>query len=348
MDVRGFSFDVELTEGFAVLRERLYAEDQGQASPDRSAITAQFAPEHRFYRGPGCRHRHFAAVRGEEVIGHVSAFVNPDMLDRGGEPVACLGFFECVEEHPVAEELLGAAVEWLRRGWGAGRVWGPINFDIWGGYRFKRRGFEHGTFLGEPFNKPYYPACFERSGFTVRKKWSSTEIGRRALEGVIAKTEERYRKAVNAGYRFRCFDGSDREDLRALYALVTRSYGGFLGFTAIEPGEFERVFGGPLQAMDPRFVTLVHDPSGAIVGFNIAFPDTDRVVSHTMGVAPEEVRKRHGLGSALACNTARTALDAGFEKVLIALVAQDSPVRGMLGSRAVRGDTEYVLYELGS
>jgi len=100
--------------------------------------------------------------------------------------------------------------------------------------------------------------------------------------------------------------------------------------------------------MDPRFVTLVHDPSGAIVGFNIAFPDADRVVSHTMGVAQEEVRKRHGLGSALACNTARTALDAGFEKVLIALVAQDSPVRGMLGSRAVRGDTEYVLYELGS
>jgi PAS domain-containing protein len=346
-DVRAFSFDAALTEKFVGLCERLYADDPCWTPRPRETVRAQFAPEHRFYRGSGRRHRHFAAVREGELIGHVSAFLDPHMLDCEGHPAGCLGFFECVEDYPIAEELLGSAVEWLQHHAGLSCIRGPIDFDIWSGYRFKRRGFEHGTFLGEPHNKHYYPAFFERFGFAVRKKWYSTEIrGRRALEGVVAKSEERYRSVLSAGYRFRPFDGRDLEDLRALHVLVNRSYEGFLGFTEIELREFERGFGGQLRSMDSRFVTLVHDPTDAIVGFSIAFPDSDRVVCHTMGITPEEVEKRHGLGSALAFHMIRSVLEAGFETALVALVAEDSPVRAIAGGRIDRADIEYALYEL--
>lgn len=349
MDVRSFTFDTHLTAGFAELRERLYPDERDGAPAWRDAVAARYSPGCRFYRNPD-RHRHFAAVRRGRVIGHVSAFRNPDLRDVDGQPVGALGLFECVDERRVAQALLESAADWLRRQGGTDRAWGPIDFDIWSSYRFKRSGFGHGTFTGEPHNKPYYPSLFEESGFTVRRTWRSVALrGRDALEEVIARPAGRHRRAVAAGCRFRPLDGRDGRDLRGLHSLVTRSYRRFLGFTPIDPADFDSAFAGALFSMDSRFVTLAEDPEGALAGFAIAFPDASgpegrRIVFHTIGVTPEAIRKRHSLGSALACHVVRTVLAARFDTLLAALVAEDSPIWGILGSRG-RQESEYVLYE---
>jgi hypothetical protein len=53
--------------------------------------------------------------------------------------------------------LLEHAIEWLREKHDLQRIWAPVNFDIWHGYRLMTRGFEEKTFYGEPYNKIYYP-----------------------------------------------------------------------------------------------------------------------------------------------------------------------------------------------
>jgi hypothetical protein len=373
MEIRSFAFDSALSQAFAAFCARLYADEPQWIPPLRRTLLAQFAPEFPFYRRPRNEHRHFVAHRGRDVIGHVSAFLNADMQDPSGRRIGCLGFFECVDDYGVAEELLGNAVEWLKGRDNIARIWGPVNFDIWHGYRCMRRGFEHEPFLGEPFNKRYYPMFLEKFGFTARKTWCSMEIrGRRALEDVSSRWERIYRRILKAGYCFRRVDARDLTCMRSLHNLITRSYAGFLGFTDIAFSDFRRIYGAYLRVIDSRLVNVVYDPDGQAAGFAIAYPDpcdavramngsdsvyaklrfalrrkrAKRVVFHTLGITPEEIEKRHGLGSALGYHGIRSALDAGFDRVIVALIGEDSVVRRIMGDSIHQAEREYALYEL--
>ena len=295
------------------------------------------------------------------------------MRDSKGRQIGCLGFFECVEDYDVAADLLGKATEWLKQRDSVARVWGPVNFDIWHGYRCMRRGFELEPFLGEPFNKAYYPGFLERFGFAICKTWCSMEIrSRDALERVVAKSEPRYQQCLDDGYRFERIDAHAPSSMRLLHALTTRSYNGFLGLTDIDFVNFDRIFGGYLRVIDTRFANFVYDPEDQPAGFAIMYPDpssavramngrdnayaklkfalrrkqTKRVVFHTLGITPKEIDKHHGLGSALTYHGVRSALDAGFDRVLLALIGEDSLARKIVGDSIEQAEREYALYEM--
>jgi hypothetical protein len=124
-----------------------------------------------------------------------------------------------------------------------------------------------------------------------------------------------------------------------------------------------------LKSLDARFVNLVYDPGGNVAGFSVAYPDysdalrtvatregpplkpkfspglNDRVIFYMIGVTPEEVEKRHGLGSAMFYHTVRQILSAGFHTILFAIVADDSGVRRHLGDEMRFAQRAYTLYE---
>jgi hypothetical protein len=370
MAIQSFEFDASLTASFAALRDELYRGDCNYISTSRSEFLRQFAPEFSFYQRPGNCHRHFIASANGKVIGHVSAFVNSDLKDHDASPIGILGFFECVEDYAAAADLLNHATEWLRKGNDLQRIWAPINFDIWHGYRLMTRGFAEKTFYGEPYNRAYYPEFFTRWGFSVRKTWDSLEMkGPATLEKMIARFESRLRSLRDEKYRFKSIDVNQTDDLQQLYSVLIRSYQGFLGITPVEFASFERLLGQYLKALDARFVNLVYDPGGNVAGFSVAYPDysdalravatregpplrpkfspglTDRVIFYMIGATPEEVEKRHGLGSAMFYHTVRQILSAGFHTILFAIVADDSGVRRHLGDEMRFAQRAYTLYE---
>jgi hypothetical protein len=371
MAIQSFEFDSSLTASFAALREELYRGDCNYIAISRSEFLRQFAPEFSFYQRPGNRHRHFIATANGEMIGHVSAFANRDLKDHDGSLVGSLGFFECVDDYAAAADLLNHATEWLCKGNNLQRIWAPINFDIWHGYRLMTRGFAEKTFYGEPYNRTYYPEFFTRWGFSVRKTWDSLETkGPATLEKMIARFESRFRSLRDEKYRFKSIDVNQADDLQELYSVLIRSYQGFLGITPVEFARFERLLGQYLKAFDARFVNLVYDPGGNVAGFSVAYPDysdalrampsladpslkpesspglTDRVIFYMIGATPDEVEKRHGLGSAMFYHTVRQILSAGFHTILFAIVADDSGARRHLGEAMRLAQRTYALYEL--
>jgi hypothetical protein len=374
IDIRPFTFDAARSKAFAGFCRDLYGGVSHWIPPLRKRLLAQFANDFSFYQKPDNRHRHFMVTRGGDILGHVSAFLNTDMRDAEGGPIGCLGFFECVDDYSAGERLFEHAVEWLRQRDGVKRIWGPVNFDIWHGYRLMTRGFDEKPFYGEPHNMPYYPDFFETFGFVARKTWCSLEAsGRGILESIIARHEPPYHRMVREGYRFEPLRTNEPGELRALHALVSQSYHGFLGHTPIGFAEFDRLFGAHLRVADPRFLILAYDSRGRPAGFSVAYPDvadavramrgrddllgklrfqrrrnaTNRVVYYMIGITPEEVEKRHGLGSAIAYHTVRTILDAGFETAVFALLGSDSAARRLVGENVRAAQREYCLYELG-
>jgi GNAT superfamily N-acetyltransferase len=352
ISVTPYRFDRRLSAAFIDFMDELYRDDAGWFPPDRSLLEARFDRRFPFYRTPGNSHRHFIATEEDSVVGHVSAIVNRDLKVRDGTAVAAVGLFECVDDQAVAEHLLTAAVDWLRTTGSYDRVWGPIDFDIWRRYRFMTRGFSQPPFFGEPYNKPYYPGLFEACGFSVCRRWSTIKvIGREALEDMISPLESRYDKSRDVGFSFRSIDLGEPSNLAVLHAVMVRCIEGFVGYTPLSSADLSELAGGLGDVIDPRLVCLGCDAHGQPVAFSLCFPDRSTTptenlgaaVFYLVGVVPEN--RRTGLGSATFYHAVRNMIDAGYDSVTIALLAEDSSARPFLGERMDHPAKEYALYE---
>lgn len=365
MLIHDFKFDRASSEAFLAFRRELHRDDVGLTHG--GAELAAFLPEFAFHRRPGNDHRNFVARFDGRIVGHVSASVSAERRDRDGTPVGALGYFECVDDPSLPGALLGAAIGWLRDAHAIKRVWGPLNFDIWHGYRFMTSGFDEAPFLGEPRNKTYYPRAFERFGFFVRHEWSTIEIvGREELAALAAVSQHRHRDALAAGYSFRALDADCADDRRSLYDLEIAAFRQFLCYTPLPQSVFEAQFSAYTNRLSPRFFHLGFDPRGEAVAFAVAFPHqlgglpvssreagapsdpSGRAVLYMVGVAPAEAVAQRGLGRAILHFTLRRLLEAGVDRLIVALITDETVRKSVFGDGTGQSRRTYALYELNN
>lgn len=373
MAVTAYTFDVQKAAAFLDLCFELYRDDPNWIPPLRRRMLAQFSPEYVFYRQPGNAHRHFLATAADKPVGHASAMVNARLKDHEGHAIGTVGFFECIDNGAVAAELLESASNWLRTQHDVRRIWAPMQFDVWHSYRFMIRGFESPTFFGEPYNKPYYPGFFASQGFAMRKRWYSVEVaGRVPLQSLIDPCTEANEQANRDDYSFVPIDVRDPDLVSSLQSAIEGSYRNFLGLSPLPPEEFREIFAGYAEALDPRFALAALDATGRLGGFAIAYPDYGRAlrsmggrdsfiaklgfylrsrrmrraVFFMIGITPEESQRRRGLGRALQYRCLSALRAAGYESVVFALLAEDSPGWSLLGDRKGDAQKEYALYEV--
>jgi len=373
MAITAFTFDRGLADRFIRFGYDIYRGDARWIPPFHTELRRELSPDFPFYHRPGNDHRHFLATAGGRAVGRVSAMVNAEMA-RGDEgPPGLVGFFECVEDPSVGRDLLEAARGWLREARGVRRVVGPMNFDIWHGYRLMTRGFELEPFLGEPHTKPYYPDRFEAAGFDRKRRWHSVEVkGREAIEALAAQGAGAYDRLMRHGYRFRAFDPRRfRAEMLRLHGLVMASFAGFPDFVPLPPEEFMKLFAASRPALDPRLTLFVDDEAGRPAAFAVALLELSvavramngktgsisrlkflarraachRVNFYAGGLTPAEMARKSGLGRAGFHYVLRGILDLGYDEMLVTLIAEDNRSNGLLGPWAGDYGREYALYE---
>jgi hypothetical protein len=281
-----------------------------------------------------------------------------------------------VDDAKVAHELFNCATEWLRHEHSITRIWAPFNFDIWRGYRLMTRGFELENLAGEPHNKPYYPGLFHQFGFVVRKRWHSVElVDRQSIEEIQSYSAERYRPIVEKGYRFQAIDPRDAQQMRTLYKLIISSYERFLGYTSPPAGSLDDLASAAFRMCESGFSCLVLDPHDVPCGLSVAYVDQSaalramrgrsgiwaklqflrlrrkqggRVIFYLIGITPEEFHKRHGIGRAIFYATLDKILQRNYRRLVLAIIAEDSPARSLVGRFMDTPNREYTLYEIGA
>jgi len=372
MGVIAFTLDGEWMREFMRFPQRLYRDDDGWVPPLEAAVYAQLDPDADFLRQPGNAQRHFIARLRHRTLGRVTASINAALKDENGAPIGCLGGFEAVADPAVADDLIGAAMRWLRDRHAVRRILGPMNFDVWHGYRFMTRGFAEQRFLGEPYNPPYYPELFERSGFALRQRWHSYEAPAAAYQDYERRAREKQPLLRDLGYRFVAFDRTQLgKEFRKLHHLLHRCYGHFPAFTPISPQEFASIAQPLRHALLPGSAVFVHDEHDQPCGFAVALLDlaealramrgrnsclawarflqvrrrARRTFLHMVGLVPEHAQRKRGLGAVLMAQVAAELRAHGQAPQLAALVAQGSPSQKHLERIGASATREYALYE---
>jgi hypothetical protein len=371
--IQEFRVDAELSDRFVRYGYDCYRGDRLWIPPLQSTVRASLAPDNPFLQRPGNDQRNFLAQVGSRTVGRVSAWVNADMVDAESKAVGCIGHFEADNDPTVANDLLATARDWLRREHGLRRVWGPLQGDIWHGYRLMTKGFGERPFAGEPYNRPYYPNLFERAGFVVKQHWHSFEsAGWDSCDQLRRRGAERLEALRAKGYRFVPLDLRHFDDeIKKLHALLLASYAGFPGFTAIGAGEFARLAAPLRHAVLADAFFFVRDQQGELCGFAAALLDlsdalramggsstaiakakfyfhrqrANRVMFYLIGLTPAEAAKRNGLGSALVSRVLDGLAEGGYQTFIAALMAAGTRSRGLLDGLSGDSDREYALYE---
>lgn len=374
MAINHFTFDPLKTDAFLRFGTDLYHGDQRRIPPIKKDMCAQFLPDFNFYQKPGNRHRHFLATSGGKIVGRVSAIFNQDLMDKDGTSVGSVGFFECIDDFEVTRDLLDCAIEWLREEKKICRIWGPMNFDIWHGYRLMTKGFDQKPFYGEPYNKRYYPDYFVRYGFVPKYFWDSIEITKRGIfEKIISFGEQQQKFLADKGYHFRQPDVKQiRADLKGLHSMLTSAFKGFTGFTPIGIEEFRLLFEKIRLAFRPELFTVIYDENNVIAGFAMALLElsdalrsmkerdnlfarmkfirsrkhVNRINFYLIGITPEEEKKKSGLGRAISSFMIRKILNMGFETIIFALMSKENRAHKLLGKHGQKSNREYALFEL--
>lgn len=83
------------------------------------------------------------------------------------DDVAYFGFFECIGQQEIAEQLLDTVSKKAKKD-GKTKLSGPVDASFWIKYRLKINLFDRIPYTGEPYNKNYYYKLLSDCGFVVQ------------------------------------------------------------------------------------------------------------------------------------------------------------------------------------
>ena len=222
---------------------------------------------------------YFAAWRGDQIVGTVTAFINRRHNEFHNEHVGWFGTFEVLNDQEAADALLNSAAEWVRsRGYDAIR--GPATFTTHEEVGLLVDGFTRPVLL-MPYNPPYYQQLVENAGFEKLMDMNSFYLNRdQAVESGLFARLERMTNALMKRSKI-TIRPADPKNLRADFAMFKELYNAAWeknwGFVPMTERELDSTVESLGQFFDPKlahFAFIDGDPAG----FVLPIPDFNQVL----------------------------------------------------------------------
>ncbi|MBD2102154.1 hypothetical protein [Leptolyngbya sp. FACHB-261] len=270
-------------QAFLDLPARIYQGDANWVPPLRSGVAENFAADNPFFEYGELER--LLAVRDGQVLGRIVPAINRRLIEKEGCNIGLFGFFECVEDFDVAQTLLNAAQDWLRKR-GMERVRGPIDLSTHNNCLFLVEGFDSPPMFMMPYNPPYYPQFLERLGWQKAK-----DAVAYILPLDIAPTEvlkRGYEVGRKSGLNFRRIDTAQEQfeaECRRIYQLFTANFADNWSYSPRTEAEFLREARQLRALIDPNGVWIAEDPArnNEMIGLILGVPDYNLVLRHLNG-----------------------------------------------------------------
>ena len=259
-----------------------YREDLNWVPPLRMELKKQFNPK----TNPlldHCEYQLFLAIKENEVIGRIAAFIDHLAVDFWQENIGLFGYYECVPDQEASRRLLDAASNWLReRGMTAMR--GPWTFvtEEWG---LVVEGFTPPPCIMSPHNPPYYDGQMKEFGLEKVKDllcyYISGAEGYQIPERILTLTD---RVAKRYGVTVRPIDMNKYDqDVEVFLELSNISIIDNWGYTPVTEAEADVMAKDLKGIIQTEGVLFAEDNDGRPIGFAAALPDINVLLKEING-----------------------------------------------------------------
>lgn len=218
-----------------------------------------------------------------KLAGRIAAFTNTKYVNKGTEfPTGGIGYFDCINNQPMANLLFDTAKEWLIQ-MGMEAMDGPINFgdrDKWWG--LMTEGFDKEPMYGMSFNPEYYEALFTHYGF--QNYYNQYYYAMNVDDPLPPRFPERHAKfKAKAGYLARHVKLSEIDKYAGDFATVYNAAWAQHGEAKeITREQVSKLFKTMKPIMDERAVWFAYYKEEPIAMF-INIPDLNQYFKHFNG-----------------------------------------------------------------
>lgn len=223
----------------------------------------------------------FLAFRGDEPVGRISAHENNQHIRVHKDGAGFFGFFECINDHTVANALFDAASSWLRDR-GLKTMRGPASFSVNHEVGLLIDAFDEPPLIRMAYNPPYYAGLIE--GFGLRKiqdlyayaMFESEELPKR-LRGIADLVLGDPKLVV------RTLDVRDfKNEVERIKKIYAEAWSGNWGAVPLTDEEFDRIVGEFRMIFD-RDLSFIAEYDGEPAGLSLVLPDMNQALKKAAG-----------------------------------------------------------------
>ncbi|NKB44746.1 MAG: hypothetical protein GKS03_10765 [Alphaproteobacteria bacterium] len=268
-------------DAFLNLPAALFADDPVWVPPLKMMVRDQLNPK----KNPWFSHGEaqlFLAERNGAVLGRISAQVDRSHLEHHNDATGFFGFFDSVDEQPVADALFTAAGAWLKER-RVSRVRGPFSLNINEESGLLVEGFESPPRVAMSHGKPFYQALVEGAGFEkVRDLLAFLTPMDTALPYKHMKLLQRSIDR-NPGLTFRHLDPKNYDDdIRILVDLFNQAWAENWGFIPLTEADAKHMASEFKLILIPELVWFAFY-EGKPAAMAVALPDLNEMIADLGG-----------------------------------------------------------------
>jgi len=223
----------------------------------------------------------FLAYQDGKAVGRISAAKSHIHLDIHDDGRAFFGFFECTNDHKVADALLNTVSEWAKEK-GLKYLRGPLSFTMNDDAGLLIEGFDLPPSVGMPYHLPYYKNLLEQFGFEksqdlfAYKMDVATKISPQLEAGIKLILEE-----PGLEIRRASLDDFDLE-VEIMSKIYNEAWKDNWGFMPLEAEEIKAHAKKMKSFINPDLIYGAYY-EGKPVGYSFALPDLNQVIKSANG-----------------------------------------------------------------
>jgi hypothetical protein len=227
----------------------------------------------------------FLALRGDRVVGRISAQVDRAFNDFHGNRWGMFGFLEVEEDAEALQALLAAAEGWLRER-GHDRMVGPMDFSMNDESGVLVEGFDREPMVRQPWHPPYYQRLCEAAGLEKAVDlfmWELVISDREKILPVIFELAEKV--GPDHGIRIRRMSQrSLRRDMDLFAEIYNDAWKRNWGFVPYSKADLDAYAQELRLVFDPAwFMVAEREDTGEPVAIAITVPDINQVLRRMNG-----------------------------------------------------------------
>ena len=272
-DLKAFvKFPLELYKGCPYYVPNLYVDEMSTLDMDKNPM------------GKYCKSRKFLAYKDGKLAGRCIAIINEIANRDWNHAEVRFGWIDFIDDKEVSRALLEAVIAFGKE-YGMTQVSGPLGFTDFDSEGCVVEGFDDISSFMLKYNYSYYGEHFEALGMIKANDWLEyrifmpTEVPEK-VQRAAALVSERYnlhirkitkREVKKEGYGQKIFD------------LVNRTYCQLYDFTIFPPEVIDNYIKTFLGLLDLKYVTLVEDAEGKLIGLALTMPSFAHAVKKGNG-----------------------------------------------------------------
>jgi hypothetical protein len=230
---------------------------------------------HPFYK-TGIAHNLLAFKDGKPA-GRLTAIINHTHNQKYNDKLGFFGFFECINDPDVSKALFEAGFHWLRQQ-GMTAVRGPANPSLNYTCGMLTDAFDKPPVFQMTYNREYYPALVEASGFKKSHDMYAYEMP----PDLLARIAERYKPAIYAqldrpDLKLRPFNPKTiRKDMETYLDIYNQALEGTWGFSPLTGAEILNIAAESSLLIEPEF-SVFAELDGKAIGGVFALLDYNKI-----------------------------------------------------------------------